>query len=240
MTWSEDDSEHFIDRGAYYVPERELQIEIVGDLVAAVGVAAPRIVELCPGEGLMTRALLARFPGAQVLALDGSPKMLDSTRALAGEDAARLETQLFDLAAADWRALPFAPDAVVTSLAVHHLDGPGKQSLFRDLAKAMAPGGVFVLADLIAPTHAGGVAVAAKTWDLAVRERSIALDGNLAAFERFAADHWNLYSDPDPDPGDQPSSVLELLTWLEAAGFQGADIHWMKAGHVILSARSGE
>ena len=79
MSWSESDSEHFIDGGRYFVPEREAQIETICAAIPPL-VDAGHIVELCCGEGLLTRALLERFPAATVLALDGSRTMLDSAR----------------------------------------------------------------------------------------------------------------------------------------------------------------
>ena len=233
-TWSEAESRLFIDEGAYYVPERELQTRIICDLIPPAD-GAVDLVELCPGEGLLTRALLQRFPEARVHAFDGSPTMLASTRETAGTEADRLSTRAFDLAASDWRAFDFACHAVVSSLAVHHLDGPQKQALFADLFKALAPGGVFVLADLIAPARPAGVQVAAACWDEAVKERAQALDGNLTAFERFQADDWNHYSAPEPDPVDKPSPLFDQLRWLAEAGFAAVDVHWMKAGHAIMS-----
>jgi tRNA (cmo5U34)-methyltransferase len=235
MSWSEADSKTFIDEGAYYVPERELQIRTICDLIPPAE-GPMLLVELCSGEGLLTRALLERFPEARMLAFDGSETMLASTRERAGTLAARLTTRQFELEATDWRPLPEPCHAVVSSLAVHHLNGEEKQQLFRDLFASLAPGGVFVLADLIAPTREEGVAVAAAAWDETVREQAIVLDGDLAAFERFLDDEWNMYSFP-PEPGsrDQPSSVVEQLEWLKAAGFTAVDLHWMKAGHVIMS-----
>jgi tRNA (cmo5U34)-methyltransferase len=104
---------------------------------------------------------LERFPEARLHAFDGSPKMLEATRRTAGEHAGRLETHAFDLAARDWRALDFEAHAVVSSLAVHHLDGPGKQALFQDIFAILAPGGAFVLADLVEPARAESQDIAA-------------------------------------------------------------------------------
>jgi tRNA (cmo5U34)-methyltransferase len=48
--------------------------------------------------------------------------------------------------------LPEGPfDLVVSTLAVHHLDAAGKADLFRRVADALAPGGRFVLADVVVP-----------------------------------------------------------------------------------------
>jgi tRNA (cmo5U34)-methyltransferase len=48
--------------------------------------------------------------------------------------------------------LPEGPfDLVVSTLAVHHLDAAGKADLFARVAAALAPGGRFVLADVVVP-----------------------------------------------------------------------------------------
>jgi tRNA (cmo5U34)-methyltransferase len=69
-----------------------------------------------------------------------------------------------------------------------------------------------------------------------VKERALQLDGNLGAFRRFQSENWNYYSDPEPDPVDQPSALFDMLTWLDQAGFAEIDVHYLKAGHAILSA----
>ena len=229
--WDEQDSQAFIDYGRYFVPEREEQIKIICELVEGRG-ASLSIVELCCGEGLLARALLERFPGSTVRAYDGSPQMLARARERLAQFADRFVAAQFDLAAHDWRAAETqAADACVSSLAIHHLDGAQKQELFRDVYSMLAPGGVFVIADVVEPAHARGLAVAARAWDDAVRERALELDGHAAAFEFFERDGWNLYR--HPDPLDKPSRLFEQLRWLDAAGFADVDVHWLKAGHAI-------
>jgi tRNA (cmo5U34)-methyltransferase len=71
-----------------------------------------------------------------MLALDGSAAMRERTRATCGAAADRLTVAAFDLAARDWRAFAEPPHAIVSSLAIHHLDSSEKRALFRDLAAA--------------------------------------------------------------------------------------------------------
>jgi tRNA (cmo5U34)-methyltransferase len=72
--WNEGSSVEFIDTGRYFVPERELQMETICQLVEAA--PAGTIVELCCGQGLLSKALLDRFPARSVHAFDGSPTMI--------------------------------------------------------------------------------------------------------------------------------------------------------------------
>jgi tRNA (cmo5U34)-methyltransferase len=119
----------------------ELQAETVR---ASEGLHVERILELGTGTGETARRVLERHPGARLTGIDVSPEMLEEARAqLPDADlrVARLEEPL--------PAGPF--DLVVSTLAVHHLDAAGKADLFRRVADALAPGGHFVLADVVVP-----------------------------------------------------------------------------------------
>jgi tRNA (cmo5U34)-methyltransferase len=233
--WREDDSALFIDYGRAFTPERERQQAIICELVASV--APGRVVELCCGGGELAGLLLERLPETYLLALDGSPIMLAATREACAAHADRLGLQEFDLAAKDWRALQPAPDAICSSLAVHHLDGKQKQQLFKDLHAALNPGGVLVLADLILPQSEAGWRIAAEDWDRAVKERSQRIYGDDRAEQKFAQLRWNYFWWPDDNTIDHPSSVADHIAWLGAAGFEALELHWLCAGHAIFSAR---
>lgn len=237
--WSENTSATFRDLAHYAVPERETQIASVVALIPAPNGPA-WAMDICCGEGRLTAALLDRFPGLRVLAYDGSSSMLDTTRANAGAHGDRIETRVIDIAETDWRRPETPLHAVVSSLAIHHLDGPGKQALFADIHAALAPGGVFVLADLVEPATPRGQAVAAEAWDAETRRRALDTDGTLDGFERFQAESWNHYRLAEPDPIDRPSRLVDMLDWLRDVGFADVDVHWMKAGHVILSGTKPE
>jgi len=132
------------------------------EVAAATAAVAParRILELGAGTGETARRVLALHPGARLLGIDASEGMLAHAReALPGADLrlGRLEDELpsgsFDL--------------VVSALAVHHLDGPGKAALFRRVAAALEPGGRFVLGDVVVPYHpADAVTPLSEGFDL--------------------------------------------------------------------------
>ena len=234
--WDDGDTRSFLNYGRYFVPERERQIGIIADLIPPPAAGA-LLVELCPGEGLLSRSLLERFPACRLLALDGSAEMRARTQATCCAEADRLTVAAFDLDDRDWRSFREPPHAVVSSLAIHHLDGQQKRTLFRDLAAALASGGVLVIADIVRPPDARGLAVAAQQWDEVVRARALALDGDLRAFDEFQRLGWNYFRDPDGDTIDKPSSLAEQLAWLAEAGFVGVDCQWLLAGHAIFSGR---
>jgi SAM-dependent methyltransferase len=108
------------------------------------GQPAPRLLELGTGTGETAVHVLASHPGATLVGIDASDDMLARARArLPAADlrVARLEDPL-----------PEGPfDLVFSALAVHHLDGPGKADLFARVGAIVAPGGRFVLGDLVVP-----------------------------------------------------------------------------------------
>jgi len=233
--WTDDDSHVFLEDGRYFVPDRGVQIATL----CAVLPEPPEgglLVDLGCGEGLLARALLGRFPTARVLGLDGSPEMRKRARMTCASFGARFECRPFVLADRSWRSFPEPPHAVVSVLAVHHVDDEGKKALFHDVARRLAPGGAIVLADLVRPTTTEGMRLAAREWDRAVRRRSLELDGHLGAFQRFRRLDWNLYSPRVEDPVDRPSTLSDQLRWLEEAGLERADVWWMRAGHAIFGA----
>lgn len=127
--WSEETSRLFIDYGRYFVPERDQQMQMIAALLSYL--EGPGLVlELCCGEGLLAEVLLDRFPSVTVQGLDGSSEMLGRARQRLARFGNRFRCRTFDLASDAWRAPGFAVEAVVSSMAIHHLTGPQKQELF--------------------------------------------------------------------------------------------------------------
>jgi SAM-dependent methyltransferase len=126
------------------------------ELARCCGTGARRILELGTGTGETARRLLEIHPQASLVGIDESGAMLAvARRALAGRDVSLHEQRLQD---------PLPPgrfDLVASALAVHHLSGPEKADLFKRVRRALAPGGRFVLADVVVPIDPadGGVAL---------------------------------------------------------------------------------
>jgi tRNA (cmo5U34)-methyltransferase len=231
-TWSEEASEHFLDLGRIYTPAREEIGATIVDLIPARQDEEFVAVELGVGGGWLSEAILERFPAARVLGLDGSPTMLRHTDTVLQRFTGRYELRPFRLEEQEWRrTLGAGVRCVVSSLVVHHLDGPGKRRLYADLHAQLDRGGGLLIADLVAPASEWERQYLAQAWDSTVRDQSLAHTGDLGAYQHFLDDRWNLYR--HPDPVDMPSTVAEHLRWLDEAGFVGASVFWARAGHCI-------
>lgn len=234
LSWKEEYSQAFIDTGRYFVPERQVQIDAICALLP-IQERSRRVLEICCGEGLLAEAILDRFPECQVTGLDGSATMLEHSRKRLARFGERFTARHFDLFATDWRIPDASLDAIVSSLAIHHLDSQQKQALFRDIYSMLAPGGVLVIADIIQPASELGNMLAAEAWKSSVRQQSLQFDGNTAKFEHFQKTEWNIFQ--YPDPMDKPSPIFDQLRWLEQAGFAAVDVYWLKAGHAIYGGQ---
>jgi tRNA (cmo5U34)-methyltransferase len=231
--WNEEISQTFIDYGSYFVPQRELQIQIMVDIVGHTSQPCS-VLELACGEGLLAGALLDQLPGSQVLGLDGSTLMIETARERLARFGDRFTAGLFELESLEWRTRDRSFQAVVSSLAIHHLDGPGKQRLFSDLFAMLSPGGTVVIADVIEPAHAAGMALAADGLDETVRQRCLELDRSTEFIDQLMGLSWNMFRYEDDDDFDKPSRLQDQLQWLTNAGFEDVDVYWMLAGHAIF------
>ena len=88
-----------------------------------------RVLDLGAGTGLLAGAVARAHPAAQLTLLDGAAAMLAQARTRLGDSPRYVVADLAD-------PLPEGPwDAVVSALAIHHLDDPGKRALFARVAR---------------------------------------------------------------------------------------------------------
>jgi len=229
--WSESDSATFRAIAAVAVPRRD-------DMTAAIIAAVPfapdltiAVLDLGAGDGLLSAALLTRFARATVTALDGSETMRAGASARLRAFGDRARVAAFDLASLDWWDRMAGAHVVVSSLCLHHLNDAKKQYLYKAAADRLAPGGAFIVADLVDPQQAAARAYAADRWDALARAQADAL-GAPELFDRFERERWNHFR--FPDESDRPSALLHHLVWLRHAGFASVDCVWMDAGHAVF------
>lgn len=192
-----------------------------GTAVAALGLASRpvrRVLDLGAGTGLLARQVAVAHPEAALTLVDGAPAMLAQARDLLGDEATYLTANLAD-------PLPHGGpwDAVVSALAIHHLDDAGKAGPFRRIHADLAPGGVFVNAEQVA----GPTALFDDLYSAWHESRSLALgtsrEGWAGAEERMRMDRC--------------ASVERQITWLREAGFADADCLFKDHRFAVLVAR---
>jgi tRNA (cmo5U34)-methyltransferase len=207
----------------YEAPRRRLIPpfdEFYGTAVAALemlGRPPARVLDLGAGTGMLAAHVAAAYPEAELVLVDGAPAMLEQARATLGD---RAQLHVADLA----DPLPAGPfDAVVSALAIHHLDDEGKRGLFARVREVVPPGGVFVNAEQVAgPTPCFDARY--RAW----HETSARALG--ASAEEWAAAADRMLHDRCADVGSQ-------LRWLRDAGFDAADCLFKHHCFAVLVAR---
>jgi ubiquinone/menaquinone biosynthesis C-methylase UbiE len=135
--------------------------EMIREAAEAVSAVSPRVVlDLGAGTGALAAALLARPEVGTVELVDVDPEMLEQART-------RLEpfgTRARFAARSFLDPLP-PSDAVAASLALHHVPSLEKKGiLYRHIFRCLAPGGVFVNADVTMPSDEPARGEAYRGW----------------------------------------------------------------------------
>jgi tRNA (cmo5U34)-methyltransferase len=165
-------------------------------LVAHVPRGARRVLDLGTGDGRLLALLRVDRDEMLGVGLDFSEPMLAAARDRFADDE-RIELVHHDLVA----RLPALGsfDAVVSSMAIHHLEHERKRGLYEEVFEMLEPGGVFANFEHVAsPTHRLHVAF-------------------------FAAIGEPLENE---DPSDRTLDVETQLKWLREAGFDDVDCYW--------------
>jgi tRNA (cmo5U34)-methyltransferase len=185
----------------------------------ASGSPIARVLDVGAGTGLLTAAVAERYPNARFELLDGSMEMLSEAQRRLGDRVVRVHVQ--DMAA----GLPAGPfDAVVSALAIHHLEDDDKRVLFGRIYDVLRPGGLFVNAEQVAGPTPELADLYRKTWAQMCRDLG-ASDAEIAdALERRRHDNC--------------ADVEIQLAWLRECGFTTADcIYKLWEEAVIVAVR---
>jgi tRNA (cmo5U34)-methyltransferase len=197
--------------------------DFYGTAVAATAavlreVAAPRVLDLGAGTGLLAGLVARAVPGTDLTLVDAAPAMLAvAERRLTGVAHRVHVADLID-------PLPGGGyHAIVSALAIHHLDDPAKRDLYRRVAAALAPGGIFVNADQVAgPTPELDRRYDAE-WLVAIRALGSDDAEIAAARERMAY--------------DRPAPVEAQCDWLRTCGFVDVDCFYKSWRFAVFGGR---
>ncbi|MDO4549982.1 MAG: macro domain-containing protein [Planctomycetia bacterium] len=105
-----------------------------------------RILEIGTGTGAFARAAAKKF--TEVTAIDISPVMLEYAQQKNREEGVS-NIRLFQAGFLTFQDAPESYDAVISSLALHHLPDVWKAAALANIHRLLKPGGIFCLVDVI-------------------------------------------------------------------------------------------
>ncbi len=232
------------------LPDREDRFTALIDAVEEeAGRADPLVLDIGCGPGSLAVRLLARLPRATVIGIDADPVSLTLGRA-AYQDVPGLRFADLDLRVPGWAAqlgLSRAPDAAVSTTALHWLPEPDLRALYAELASVLRPGGLLLDGDHF--TLDGKESPTLARLDLALRQRE-----DLRRFPGGHPENWHDWWDAaaaDPalaghvaerdrrrvEAGHHVTESTQLATHVEAlraAGFAEVGTLWQRGDNRLL------
>jgi tRNA (cmo5U34)-methyltransferase len=211
-------------------PNRSKMVQIAFEVLPFPKAAALRAIDLGIGTGYFTERFLNHFPNSRVLGIDGAQAMIELAKARLTSLASRVQ-----FVVADFRKLQeLAPDAgtadvVFSTYALHHLSRPDKETVLRQVAEFLVPGGWFVNADLIV----------ADSPELESRLQEIRVAGIVerahGSDNRFAdsASTRRFLADLEKNERDQPLTLAEDLEVLRSSGLKNVSAFWLEYRELV-------
>ncbi len=172
-------------------------------LLEALPSRIERFLDLGTGDGRLLALVSRSHSEATAVGVDASEPMLARAAERFGADPL-VELRADDLELPLTDSGPF--DAVVSGLAIHHLEDERKQTLFGEIHALLVPGGVFANLDLVT-----------------------AASSHL--HERFRREIGRV----EDDPTDRLADLSEQVDWLREVGFAEVDCHfkWLELALVV-------
>ncbi|GGH09270.1 class I SAM-dependent methyltransferase [Paenibacillus segetis] len=167
---------------------------------------APRILDLGAGTGLFSSFVRLKYPDALLTLMDLSEEMLKGARYRFRDDP------LVQYITADFAAYDFGEqryDAVISSLAIHHLSHQDKRTLFRNVFNLLPEGGIFINADQASGSSPYFDLYYKEQWEDTIRRNGLTNEVIESAIERRKL--------------DRNASVNDQIKWLSEAGFTASD-----------------
>jgi tRNA (cmo5U34)-methyltransferase len=177
-----------------------------------------RVLDLGAGTGLLSAVVAEALPEAQIELLDASEPMLTLAQQRLGDTVSAVHVA--DMAG----ALPEGPfDAVVSALAIHHLEHADKRALMGRIHAALRPGGLFANAEQVDAPTPQLTAIYTQWWAEACRALGATEEEIDGARERMRHDRC--------------ADVETQLGWLRDAGFATADCIYKSWRFAVLIAQ---
>jgi SAM-dependent methyltransferase len=184
-------------------------------------------VDLGAGTGAAARSVMDRFPRSRAFLADYSRQMMAQGEVELTPYAGRYEYVEFDLKADAWPAqVPAQVDAVISSMAIHHLSDERKRRLLGEILEHLTPGGWFVNYDPVSTADP----VVQAAWHRVEDRRDPA-----AAHKRN-----NRTPEEQLRWENHVRHIIPLepqVAFLREAGFEGVDVYWRELDYAIYGGR---
>jgi phospholipid N-methyltransferase len=179
-------------------------------LEAILAAEPDSVVELGPGTGVLSAALLDRLPAASLTAVEASPSMAARVEERLRRYGTRASVVLRDARGYE----PERPaDVVVSTLVLHNLEPQDRDALLESVRSWLRGGGIFVWGEFL------------RFEDATLGDRVRSYRQRFSAEEGCPADlaRWNYRKEV---VADFPPTACEVFEAGRRAGFRATDLMW--------------
>jgi len=168
----------------------------------------PKIIDLGCGTGNITKAVKERYPDASVACLDLAQNMIEMAKAKLKKYRG-IEYWIGDIRKYDYSN---KPDAVISSLVLHHLDKKGKREFYQKIFNVLSKGGVFYTADFVLPPSSYLSKAYTEQWKKFMRKS-------------FSSGQINDILTKHKEE-DKPAELIFEIELLREVGFRDVEVVW--------------
>jgi trans-aconitate methyltransferase len=235
-----------------YHPDREARFTAMLDALEQLVPAEFTAVDLACGPGSLSERLLARFPGARVVAVDMDPAMIALGEGALGTVGGRLRWVEADLDDPGWTAALDGErvDAVLSTTALHWLHPGPLERVYGELGRLLPEGGIVLNGDTLA--YPPALTAFGRLAEHAFADRWT--DEAFAARGAETAEQWWAAFAKEPGTApllearaalyagkvrqETPPGYDDHVAALRAAGFREVDPIWqVLSDRVLLAVR---
>lgn len=178
------------------------------------------VVDLGTGTGMFAWRVRHRFPRCHLLCVDMTEEMLAAAKERfgPGHNIEFLHKDFYHL------ELPPGRDAVVSSLALHHLiTDDDKRAFYGKVFECLKDGGVFVNADAVLSSDDWVEDLYMRKWRefMALSQDNAGIEAILERYRRE----------------DSLPHLMDQLRWLSEVGFSQVDVIWKRFMGAVVWAR---
>lgn len=198
--------------------------EMIDGIVSAIPhqrTSAINVIDLGCGTGTISKRIKEVFPRAEITCLDLAENMIEMSK-IKLSNYPDVRYQVGDLADYEFDN---TYDAVVSSLALHHLiTDEDKIDFYRKIYDALRKNGVFFNADVVLGSNEHIRNVYIEKWKSFMKKRVSEEEIENKRLPQFREE-------------DRPAQLIDQINWLVDLGFSDVDVIWKYYNFAVYGGR---
>lgn len=179
----------------------------------------PVLMDIGAGTGLFSEMVLQKYPLAHIELIDISNEMLQMAKqrlaAYPNVNTTKININDIHLANSHY-------DAVISSLAIHHLTDEGKKNIYQKIYQGLKSGGIFLHAEQVLASNEYLAEVYHSTWIDKITKSGLSDEVIKQALERVKL--------------DKRTALDTQLGWLAEIGFRNVDCLYKYYDFAVMKA----